>query len=112
VTVSDKNLGRVFVTQDGVYDVVVLDNEALLFPMTSPADLHMAVLIPQYLLLTIGEILFSVSSMNFVYAEAPGCMKSLPQPANLFTITVGLWIFAILSKISESTVVFDHRPSS
>ncbi|CAL4199027.1 unnamed protein product, partial [Meganyctiphanes norvegica] len=112
VTISDKNLGQVFVTQDGVYDVVVLDNEALLFPMTAPSDLHMAVLIPQYLLLTIGEILFSVSSMDFAYSEAPGCMKSLLQAANLFTITVGLWLFAILSKISEATGVFDHRPSS
>jgi len=112
VVVSDKEIGHAFIKQDGVYDIVVLDNESLVFPMTAPAELHMGVLIPQYLILTIGEILFSVSSMDFAYSEAPGSMKSLLQAANLLTITVGLWLFAFLSKVSEATGSFDHRPSS
>merc|ERR1719320_601024 len=79
--------------------------------MTAPANVHMAAVIPQYLILTIGEILFSVSSMDFAYSEAPACMKSLLQAANLFTITIGLWLFALLKIISSATGSFDHRPS-
>lgn len=112
VVVSDKVIGHAFIAQDGVYDIVVTDTETLVFPMTAPADLHLAAVIPQYLILTIGEILFSVSSMDFAYSEAPGCMKSLLQAANLFTITIGLWLFAILKIISSATGSFDHRPSA
>ncbi|KAK4321645.1 hypothetical protein Pmani_007570 [Petrolisthes manimaculis] len=105
-------LGEAPVRQDGVYDVVLTDTlEVHVFPMTAPAGVHMFWLLPQYLLITIGEVLFSVSGMDFAYSEAPTAMKSTLQAANLFTITVGLWLFAGLTSVTSATGVFDNRAS-
>lgn len=109
-------VGAANVFQDGVYDVVVLggageDEGVRVFPMTAPSSVHMGWLFPQYFLLTVGEVLFSVSGMDFAYSEAPAAMKSILQAANLFTITVGLWLFAGLKAISSATRAFEHRAS-
>lgn len=109
-------VGAANVFQDGVYDVVVLggagEGEGVrVFPVTAPSPVHMGWLFPQYFLLTVGEVLFSVSGMDFAYSEAPAAMKSILQAANLFTITVGLWLFAGLKAISSATRAFEHRAS-
>lgn len=109
---SNKVLGEVEVKQDGVFDIIVTPTgNVTMYPLTAPADVHVLWSIPQYLVMTIGEVLFSVSSMDFAYTEAPYAMKSVMQAANLFTITVGLWIFAILTAITSSTQMFLHRAS-
>ena len=109
---SNEYLGDIDIRQDGVYDVLVFPGSNVsLFAMTAPTDLHVLWSIPQYLAMTIGEVLFSVSGMDFAYTEAPAAMKSVMQAANLFMITIGLWLFAILTSISESTGVFENRPS-
>ncbi|KAK3857381.1 hypothetical protein Pcinc_036369 [Petrolisthes cinctipes] len=105
-------VGEAPVRQDGVYDVVLTDTlDIHIFPMTAPAAVHMFWLLPQYLLITIGEVLFSVSGMDFAYSEAPMAMKSTLQAANLFTITVGLWLFAGLTSATTAAGVFDNRAS-
>lgn len=111
VVVDEAEVGSISVRQDGVYDVVLTQGQTHVFPMTAPAKVHILWLLPQYLLLTIGEILFSVSSMDFAYSEAPSAMKSILQAANLFTITIGLWLFAGLTAISTATGAFQHRAS-
>lgn len=111
VMVGDLEVGDAFVYQDGVYDVVIAGTELFVFPMTAPADVHMMWLFPQYLLITIGEVLFSVSGMDFAYSQAPMSMKSTMQAANLLTITIGLWLFAGLTSLSSATGAFQHRAS-
>lgn len=112
VLFEEDELGDAPVRQDGVYDVVLTDSlDVHFFPMTAPAGVHMFWLLPQYLLITIGEVLFSVSGMDFAYSEAPTAMKSTLQAANLFTITVGLWLFAGLTSITSATGTFENRAS-
>lgn len=111
VMVGGVSVGDASVIQDGVYDVVLTDNSLFVFKVTAPAPVHMMWLFPQYLLLTIGEVLFSVSGMDFAYSEAPSAMKSILQAANLFTITIGLWVFAGLTGLSAATGAFQHRAS-
>lgn len=109
---TNQVLGLVDVRQDGVYDIVLSTSSNItVFAMTAPSDLHVLWTVPQYLVLTIAEILFSISGMDFAYTEAPDSMKSVMQATNLFTITVGLWIFAILNSLSSATGIFLHRPS-
>ena len=110
---SNEYLGDVDIRQDGVYDVILpaASSNVTMFAMTAPSNIHVLWSIPQYLVMTIGEVLFSVSGMDFAYTEAPNAMKSVMAAANLFTITVGLWVFAILTSISSSTGIFDNRPS-
>ncbi|XP_069181540.1 peptide transporter family 1-like [Procambarus clarkii] len=111
VMVEEVEVGEAAVYQDGVYDIVITTTDVFLFPMTAPANVHMLWLLPQYVLITIGEVLFSVSGMDFAYSQAPMAMKSSLQAANLFTITVGLWLFAGLTSLSSATGAFKHRPS-
>ncbi|XP_068211976.1 peptide transporter family 1-like [Palaemon carinicauda] len=111
VFMGEVEVGDSPIYQDGVYDVVLTDATLFVFAVTKPASVHMLWLLPQYLLLTIGEILFSVSGMDFAYSEAPTAMKSVLQAANLFTITVGLWLFAGLTSLSSATGAFQHRAS-
>ncbi|KAK7076255.1 hypothetical protein SK128_027938 [Halocaridina rubra] len=111
VMVKNTSVGDAPVHQDGVYDVVITDTSLFIFSVTKPSSVHITWLLPQYLLLTIGEVLFSVSALDFAYSEAPVAMKSILQAANLFTITVGLWLFAGLTSISAATGAFQHRAS-
>lgn len=49
---------------------------------------HVAWQIPQYLFLTIGEVLVSVTALEFAYAESPRRLKS---------VVMGLWYLTIAS---------------
>ena len=40
---------------------------------------HIMWLLPQYAVVTVGEILFSITSMEFAYSQAPPSMKSVLQ---------------------------------
>ncbi|XP_069181544.1 peptide transporter family 1-like [Procambarus clarkii] len=111
VMVEEVEVGEAAVYQDGVYDIVITTTDVFLFPMTAPANVHMVWLLPQYVLITIGDVLFTVSGMDFAYSQAPMAMKSSLQAANLFTITVGLWLFAGLTSLSSATGAFKHRAS-
>jgi len=45
--------------------------------------------VPQYFLITAGEVLFSVSGLQFSFTEAPPSMKSVVQACWLLTISFG-----------------------
>jgi solute carrier family 15 oligopeptide transporter 1 len=47
--------------------------------VTEENSVHIFWLLPQYLVLTVGEILFSITSMEFAYSQAPATMKSVLQ---------------------------------
>lgn len=50
--------------------------------------LHMAALIPQYMLMSMGEVMVTIPLMNFSYSEAPDSMKTILQA--LFFVSAGL----------------------
>ena len=62
------------------------------------SQLHVLWLIPQYVLLTVSEVLFSVTGVQFSYSEAPESMKSVIQAIWLLTTTIGNFIFVFLSE--------------
>jgi dipeptide/tripeptide permease len=45
--------------------------------------------LPQYIVLTSAEILFSIQGLAFSYAQAPSSMKSVVSSAWLITVAVG-----------------------
>ncbi|XP_021365386.1 solute carrier family 15 member 1-like isoform X1 [Mizuhopecten yessoensis] len=55
-------------------------------------------MVPQYVVITVGEILFSVSGLSFAYSEAPKSMKSVVQAAWLLTTAVGDLIVVIVAE--------------
>ncbi|XP_067392890.1 solute carrier family 15 member 1 [Emydura macquarii macquarii] len=69
-----------------------------------PNTIHMAWQIPQYFIITCGEVVFSVTGLAFSYSQAPSNMKSVLQAGWLLTVAFGNIIVLIVagaSKLSE-----------
>ncbi|KAM5333294.1 solute carrier family 15 member 2 isoform 2-T2 [Glossophaga mutica] len=56
--------------------------------------------LPQYILVSAGEVMFSVTGLEFSYSQAPSSMKSVLQAAWLLTIGVGNVIVLAVAQFS------------
>ncbi|XP_059616665.1 peptide transporter family 1-like [Phlebotomus argentipes] len=71
-------------TKYGAEDLVLREFEL------SPANsVHMLWQIPQYVTMTAGEVMFSVTGLEFSYSQAPVSMKSVLQACWLLTVAFG-----------------------
>ncbi|XP_077305849.1 solute carrier family 15 member 2-like [Lithobates pipiens] len=61
-------------------------------------SVHVAWQIPQYVLLSAGEVMFSVTCLDFSYAQAPASMKSILQAGWLLTVAFGNVIVLIVAE--------------
>lgn len=57
--------------------------------ISEPNSMHMLWLLPQYIIMTLGEVMYSVTGLAFSYAEAPVSMKSVLQSCWLLTVAFG-----------------------
>jgi len=57
--------------------------------VTRANSLHMMWLLPQYIILTCGEILFSITGLEFAYTQSPTTMKAVVQALYLLTTAGG-----------------------
>jgi POT family proton-dependent oligopeptide transporter len=57
--------------------------------------------IPQYLLLTAGEVLVSVTGLEFSYTQAPRAMKSTIMSIWMLTVALGNLLTAWVSKVNR-----------
>jgi solute carrier family 15 (oligopeptide transporter), member 1 len=78
----------------GVYEIVVTQStseqmDLKMHEITPPNTVHMFWLIPQYVIITAGEVMFSVTGLEFAYSQAPKSMKSLLQASWLLTVALG-----------------------
>lgn len=71
--------------------------ELKMFEDISPNTISMALQIPQYFLMTCGEVVFSVTGLEFSYSQAPSNMKSVLQAGWLLTVAVGNIIVLIVA---------------
>ncbi|NWV37289.1 S15A1 protein, partial [Grantiella picta] len=71
------------------------------FEDIAPNTVHMAWQIPQYFLLTCGEVVFSVTGLEFSYSQAPSNMKSVLQAGWLLAVAVGNIIVIIVAGASK-----------
>lgn len=92
----------------GVYSVV----GSYIFPdkyecrtitITTPNTMHMMWLLPQYIIITMGEVMFSVTGLQFAFTQAPESMKSLLQAGWLLTVAFGNLIVVIVAEVSFFT---------
>lgn len=56
--------------------------------------------LPQYALVTAGEVMFSVTGLEFSYSQAPSSMKSVLQAAWLLTVAIGNIIVLVVAQFS------------
>ncbi|XP_052014816.1 solute carrier family 15 member 2 [Apodemus sylvaticus] len=66
-----------------------------------PANkLSIAWQLPQYVLVTAAEVMFSVTGLEFSYSQAPSSMKSVLQAAWLLTVAFGNIIVLVVAQFS------------
>lgn len=85
----------------GVYTVVGVYIDESKFAgrtitVTPPNSLHMAWMLPQYIIITMAEVMFSVTGLQFAFTQAPVSMKSLLQAGWLLSVAFGNLIVVII----------------
>lgn len=87
-----------------------------IFVIAEPNSMHMLWLLPQYVIMTLGEVMYSVTGLAFSYAEAPVSMKSVLQSCWLLTVAFGNVIDIIIigargfsSQVKKIKVLFKHE---
>nr|B0S6T2.1 RecName: Full=Solute carrier family 15 member 2; AltName: Full=Peptide transporter 2; Short=PEPT2 [Danio rerio] len=61
-------------------------------------NIHIGWQIPQYVFLTAGEVMFSITGLEFSYSQAPASMKSVLQAGWLMTVAFGNVIVLIVAE--------------
>uniref|UniRef100_A0A131YCL5 Oligopeptide transporter 1 n=1 Tax=Rhipicephalus appendiculatus TaxID=34631 RepID=A0A131YCL5_RHIAP len=87
-----------------VTQVASTETNCTLHETLRPNSLSMFYQIPQYVLITAGEVMFSVTGLEFSYSQAPSSMKSVLQAAWLLTVAVGNLIVVIIAEARFFTV--------
>ncbi|XP_064389399.1 solute carrier family 15 member 2-like isoform X2 [Halichondria panicea] len=72
-------------------NVTVVDVDA-------PNSVSMFLQVPMYVLITAGEVMFSVTGLEFAYSQAPISMKSMCQAAWLMTVAFGNLVVIIIAE--------------
>ena len=90
--------------QGGNYNLVLVGDDITTMPsvwyrVTEPNSIHIFWLLPQYLVISICEVLFSITSLEFAYSQAPTTMKSVLQSLYLMTTAVGNLITVLIVEI-------------
>ncbi|XP_046387900.1 solute carrier family 15 member 2-like [Ischnura elegans] len=109
VFVDDLNIGNLLISQGGVYALLVRENgnsyEIELEEITPFNNIHMMWLVPQYAVITAGEIMFSITGLEFAFTQAPASMKSVVSAMWLFTDSIGNLIIIIIAELK----IFDKQ---
>uniref|UniRef100_A0A8C5BG87 Solute carrier family 15 member 1-like n=1 Tax=Gadus morhua TaxID=8049 RepID=A0A8C5BG87_GADMO len=105
-TVNGKCTYSIAVGFGSAYTVIIPDTFTICGGLRPEEDIgpnvvHMAWQIPQYFLMTMGEVVFSVTGLEFSYSQAPSNMKSVLQAGWLFTVAVGNIIVLIVAEVAQ-----------
>ncbi|KAH8420455.1 hypothetical protein KR009_010558, partial [Drosophila setifemur] len=105
VFVDDTPVGSFDVHTGGVYTLLIAESATeagqyvpKLLVITEPNSMSILWLIPQYVVMTLGEVMFSVTGLEFSYAQAPPSMKSVLQACWLLTVAFGNVIVVIIAE--------------
>ncbi|XP_017114568.1 peptide transporter family 1 isoform X2 [Drosophila elegans] len=103
VYVDESLLGEFNVHTGGVYTLLIAkpdtgDYQSNLVEVTVPNSMSILWLVPQYVVMTLGEVMFSVTGLEFSYAQAPPSMKSVLQACWLLTVAFGNVIVVIIAE--------------
>ncbi|XP_017794191.1 PREDICTED: peptide transporter family 1 [Habropoda laboriosa] len=96
----------------GVYTVVGYvsgdQQKVNVVTVTNPNSMSMLWLIPQYVIITMAEVMFSVTGLEFAFTQAPVSMKSLLQATWLLTVAFGN-ILVVIITVVFADAVFDRQ---
>lgn len=61
--------------------------------------IHILWQVPQYIVLTCGEVMLSITGLEFAYSQAPGSIKSVCSSAWLLTVAAGNLIVIVFNEL-------------
>ncbi|KAI8430769.1 hypothetical protein MSG28_000931 [Choristoneura fumiferana] len=98
---GEKVLTNYLFQTGAVYTINVYDDENGIYVanpvMITPANsVHILWLVPQYVVMTMGEVMFSVTGLEFSFTQAPTSMKSVLQSVWLLTVAFGNLIVVLI----------------
>ncbi|XP_039286063.1 peptide transporter family 1 [Nilaparvata lugens] len=90
----------------GVYRIMIPNNIASeknknsiqLFTITPPSSISMLWMVPQFFVITVAEVLFSVTALEFSFMQAPTSMKSVASSLNLLSTSLGNFVVVFIEK--------------
>ncbi|XP_038206265.1 peptide transporter family 1-like [Zerene cesonia] len=84
----------------GVYAIIIGDDyKASLNIITQPNSITMAWLLPQFIIISIAEVLFAVTGNEFSFKESPESMKAVMAAAFLLTEAIGNVIIIVITRV-------------
>ncbi|XP_063698239.1 peptide transporter family 1-like [Culicoides brevitarsis] len=88
----------------GVYAILLLETngnefETELVTVSEPNSISILWIIPQYFVMTLGEVMFSVTGISFSFDEAPQSMKSVLNGCWQLTSAFGNIIIVIIAEL-------------
>ena len=108
VYLNEEELGSVTFKQGANYNLLVVGSDGLVELMvhqvTPENTLSMFWQLPQYVIMTAGEILFSISTMEFCYTQAPVSMKAVTLSLRFLTNAGGNIIDIVVMKSLEGVL--------
>ncbi|XP_046663952.1 peptide transporter family 1-like [Homalodisca vitripennis] len=105
LTINDKTVATgLNLDVGGVYSLLVAENsnnEAHLFTLTPPNSVHILWQLPQIIVISAAEIMFSITGLEFSYSKAPQSMKSVISSLWLLTDSLGNLIIILVSEFTK-----------
>lgn len=94
----------------GTYSVLINQDDSTVkaIVVTEPNSVHIMWLLPQYVIITAAEIMFSITGVEFSYSQAPVSMKSVLQACFLLTTAFGNLIIVLI----ESAKIFELQSNN
>ncbi|XP_028027891.1 peptide transporter family 1-like [Bombyx mandarina] len=87
----------------GVYTVIIgytkTGFELQVVTITQPNSITMALLIPQFFIMAVAEVLFAVTGSEFAFKEAPESMKAVMTSVWLLTEAIGNIIIIVITRL-------------
>lgn len=105
VFIDDVKVRTVDLRYGGVYNLLVgIDSDSneiisKLVEIIVPNSMNMLWLIPQFFIMTLGEVIFSVTGLEFSYSQAPISMKSVMHSCWLLTVAFGNVIIVVEAEL-------------
>ncbi|XP_012267222.2 peptide transporter family 1 isoform X1 [Athalia rosae] len=96
----------------GIYAITAYINDLTsakgnIITITDPNSMHILWVLPQYIVMTLGEVMFSVTGLQFAFTQAAVSMKSLLQAVWLLTVAFGNLIVVVIAEAA----FFDSQAS-
>ncbi|XP_053950502.1 peptide transporter family 1 isoform X1 [Anastrepha ludens] len=102
--VANKKIASIDTKSGGVYALLVHGNAKDGFTskshvITPPNSIHIMWQLPQIIVITAAEIMFSVTGLEFSYTQAPPSMTSVLQACWLLSVSIGNMLVVVIAEL-------------